>query len=448
MARSTGCACPTSIRRACAPASSMPRTAAPSSFNRRYRSTRHDATCPTPTSSKRTSRPASGSVRVVDALTLPNDHLDPMRELVRSVEGVSGAVPMRWRFVPRFNYGHRSAAVRMAAGHSGRHLGLGCGRDRELGCGHAVVARPRGRSELRNPRRRPGVPRADGGVRGAAGHSRARGGHRQARGDDPVLGTVVARARVPRAMGRRRRAERARAEAADLRAVRRVGGGPDDVAAGSDRRRAQLGLSLLLDPRLEFHHQRAVAARMSPGSAIAVLVVHAGDRLDRAGAPRAVSARRRRRARRSGRFRSTAIGARGRFASGTARSGSGSTISTAGCSKPRGSTASGTTSIDGDTGEVLGRIADRVCDIWRQPDSGIWEVRNGPFHFTHSKVMCWVALDRAARLGERGELPSRGVDRWRREAAAIRAFVERSAGRPSCGATRASPAAGTWTRAC
>src|SRR5262249_14731775 len=38
--------------------------------------------------------------------------------------------------------------------------------------------------------------------------------------------------------------------------------------------------------------------------------------------------------------------------------------------------------------------------------------------------MCWVALDRAVRLAERGELPFRHADRWRREAAAIRAFVE------------------------
>jgi hypothetical protein len=48
------------------------------------------------------------------------------------------------------------------------------------------------------------------------------------------------------------------------------------------------------------------------------------------------------------------------------------------------------------------------------------ERRNGPFHFTHSKVMCWVALDRAARLADLGALPSRHAARWRQEAAAIR----------------------------
>src|SRR6187401_2623312 len=46
-----------------------------------------------------------GSVRLVDALLLPDDRLCPMRELARQLEGVSGNVPMRWRFLPRFDYG-------------------------------------------------------------------------------------------------------------------------------------------------------------------------------------------------------------------------------------------------------------------------------------------------------------------------------------------------------
>src|SRR4029078_2111086 len=40
-----------------------------------------------------------------DAMTMPNHHLDPMRELVRSIEGVSGVVPLRWRLATRFDYG-------------------------------------------------------------------------------------------------------------------------------------------------------------------------------------------------------------------------------------------------------------------------------------------------------------------------------------------------------
>ena len=63
--------------------------------------------------------------------------------------------------------------------------------------------------------------------------------------------------------------------------------------------------------------------------------------------------------------------------------------------------------VDRETGRRLAAIADLVCRIWRQPDSGIWEVRSRPLHFTHSKMMCWVALDRAVRLSDAGHVPSR-----------------------------------------
>jgi GH15 family glucan-1,4-alpha-glucosidase len=79
--------------------------------------------------------------------------------------------------------------------------------------------------------------------------------------------------------------------------------------------------------------------------------------------------------------------------------------------------------LDRDTGKELAKIADYVAKHWRDPDSGIWEVRSEPAHFTHSKAMCWVALDRACRLAERGVLPDR-CERWRTEADAIRAFVD------------------------
>ena len=80
--------------------------------------------------------------------------------------------------------------------------------------------------------------------------------------------------------------------------------------------------------------------------------------------------------------------------------------------------------LDGDTGTRVAEMADHVCSIWRQPDAGIWEVRDEPRHFTHSKVMCWVALDRAIRLAEEDDVPRAHVSRWKREASAIVEFVE------------------------
>ena len=58
--------------------------------------------------------------------------------------------------------------------------------------------------------------------------------------------------------------------------------------------------------------------------------------------------------------------------------------------------------LDAETGRRLAATADLVCRLWRERDSGIWEVRSGPDHFTHSKMMCWVALDRALRLARPG----------------------------------------------
>ena len=54
---------------------------------------------------------------------------------------------------------------------------------------------------------------------------------------------------------------------------------------------------------------------------------------------------------------------------------------------------------------ILKRQVEMALEKWREPDRGIWEVRGEPRHFTSSKLMCWVASDRGARLAElRGEL--------------------------------------------
>jgi GH15 family glucan-1,4-alpha-glucosidase len=70
----------------------------------------------------------------------------------------------------------------------------------------------------------------------------------------------------------------------------------------------------------------------------------------------------------------------------------------------------------------LSRLADKVTELWRTPDQGIWEIRGPGREYVHSKLMCWVALDRAVRLAETlGGDPR--IDRWREEGAAIRELL-------------------------
>ena len=80
--------------------------------------------------------------------------------------------------------------------------------------------------------------------------------------------------------------------------------------------------------------------------------------------------------------------------------------------------------IDNDIARRLAEMADLVCESWRHPDAGIWEVRSQPQHFTQSKMMCWVALDRAGDLAKRGVIPAGHAQRWLQEAESIQDFVE------------------------
>ena len=71
---------------------------------------------------------------------------------------------------------------------------------------------------------------------------------------------------------------------------------------------------------------------------------------------------------------------------------------------------------------MLTRQIQEAIEHWREPDHGIWEVRGEPQHFTSSKIMCWVALDRGAKLAElAGEHDN--ARRWRAIAEEIRTDV-------------------------
>jgi GH15 family glucan-1,4-alpha-glucosidase len=71
---------------------------------------------------------------------------------------------------------------------------------------------------------------------------------------------------------------------------------------------------------------------------------------------------------------------------------------------------------------MLVTLADQAASDWREPDAGMWESRDVPRHYTTSKVMCWVALDRAVKLADRLG-PNARPDHWARTRDEIRETV-------------------------
>lgn len=75
-----------------------------------------------------------------------------------------------------------------------------------------------------------------------------------------------------------------------------------------------------------------------------------------------------------------------------------------------------------DASAMLARLIDHLCKVWQEPDEGIWETRGGAQQFVHSKVMAWVALDRAIK--HVGLCDGAGdVKRWRKNRDMIRAEI-------------------------
>jgi GH15 family glucan-1,4-alpha-glucosidase len=364
---------------------------------------------------------SGGVARVTDAMTLPTSGLAPYRELVRRVEGVSGRVAMRWRIEPRPGYGtgvrleeragvpvatRGQDAVALIAWDAGEPVPRDGGIHGRLltaegSLAHVVIAAAH-QEPLVFPARSEVESRLTGTER--AWRDWSAGRMYEGLWRDAVLrsalalkllvfapsGAIAAAATtsLPETIGGERnwdyRFSWPRDSAFTLRALLALGCSREASAFFSWLSHA----SQLTYPevRVLYRMNGRTEARERP----LPLAGYRGSRPVRVGNAAA------------GQTQLDVYGEVLDAANEVARSAGG---------------------LDRDHARWLAGIADHVCAIWRQPDAGIWEVRSGAAHFTQSKMMCAVALDRACMLAEQGYLRG-NLARWRRERDEIRAFVE------------------------
>ncbi|MCX4718225.1 glycoside hydrolase family 15 protein [Streptomyces virginiae] len=367
---------------------------------------------------------AGGTVRVTDALTLPDTaSLAPGRELVRRIEGLSGSVPMSWSVQPRFGYGAR---IPIVARRAGVPVAV-CGAEAVAVCawdaGHpqctadSVTARFRAESGTRalialpyayqEPLVLPTRAECEARLDHTTATWRQWSDDRTYTGPwrDAVLrsalalkllvfapsGAVAAAATcsLPEELGGERnwdyRFSWIRDSAFTLDAFLKLGCAPEATSY----------LWWLMHASQLTHPHLNVLYRLNGGT-----------RAPEQALPL------------SGYRGSTPVRV-GNAAAGQVQLDTyGELLQTAWLYTTAGHR------LDADIARRLAETADFVCTIWQQPDAGIWEVRSSPEHFTQSKMMCWIALDRAVDLARRQLIPDRHSARWQRERQAIAEFVE------------------------
>jgi GH15 family glucan-1,4-alpha-glucosidase len=87
--------------------------------------------------------------------------------------------------------------------------------------------------------------------------------------------------------------------------------------------------------------------------------------------------------------------------------------------------------LDRETRQLLRHFGEYVCRHGREPDNGIWEPRDKKQHYTHSRLLCWVALDRLIEMHRRGRLSDIPVDHFRKHRDEIRRDIEELSWNPT-----------------
>ena len=176
-----------------------------------------------------------------------------------------------------------------------------------------------------------------------------------------------------------------------------------DLAAGDAAGRTQLGLPLLLDARRVLHALGPARARPRTGrptTSSSTWPTWSATRTARCRSCTGSGARRTSRSRTLDHLKgyegARPVRDRQRRLLTSAR-----TTSTARCSTRSTCTPRSATTSPSGCGRCSTTRSNAPAKVWREPDQGIWEARGEPRHYVSSKLMCWVALDRGARLAER-----------------------------------------------